>query len=354
MADAQGQSTTGHAPIDPGTGTRGADGPGTVDARPVKVDMGQGSPPVRTRPERPVTAGGTGIVISSVLALLFGGAGAWAYERFLAQPGSESPATVPHSQDRDPELRKDLAGLDDRIKDLADRSSRLADQYKQLQSRVEAIPTSAPAPDLTGIEQKVAQVDRLSQRVEAIGKKVDPMAGKLEQDERRIAELDEKLDDLRKQETAARPGAPRGRDRQVNLTGGDHSTSPADEEHASPGEGEGAERKPSAPDGAGESSDPPLEAALSLFREKKYGEAYAGFRKLLQVQPDDARVWYYAALSYGLATGNWDRMTQSMVDEGVARENAGKPAKAEIDSTLAGLTRETGKDWLDFYRRRSR
>ena len=50
---------------------------------------------------------------------------------------------------------------------------------------------------------------------------------------------------------------------------------------------------------------------------------------------------------------NWDRVTQSMVEEGIAREKAGKPAKPEIDADLAGLTKETGKEWLDFYRQRA-
>ncbi len=68
---------------------------------------------------------------------------------------------------------------------------------------------------------------------------------------------------------------------------------------------------------------------------------------------DDARVWYYAALSYGLGSNDWSRITQSMVEEGLSREKAGKPPKSTIDSALAGLTKETGKDWLDFYRRRA-
>ena len=89
---------------------------------------------------------------------------------------------------------------------------------------------------------------------------------------------------------------------------------------------------------------------MSLFREKRYADAYADFRRLLQSEPDDARLWYFAALSYGLSTGNWDRMTLTMVEEGIAREKAAKPPKPEIDAALAGLTTQTGKDWLDFYR----
>jgi len=351
MADAQGQSATGHAPIDPSPEDRGLDGPGAGDVRSVKVDMGQGPPPVRSQPARPATAGGASIVISSVLALLFGGAGAWAYERFLAQSAPTNPPAAPNANGGD-EPRKDLTTLDNRIKDLSDQYSNLAGQYKQLQSRVETLPRSTPAPDLAPIEQKVAQVDRLSQQVEAIGKRVDPLPQKLEQSERRIAELDQKIGDLRKQETAARARTPSDRDLQVTPTGGDRRSASTDGERPSPGGGD--DSKPAASVARSEAMGPGLESGMTLFHEKKYGEAYATIRKQLQSQPDDARAWYYAALAYGLSTGDWDRMTQTMVEEGVAREKAGKPPKAEIDSALAGLTKDTGKDWLDFYRRRAR
>ena len=167
--------------------------------------------------------------------------------------------------------------------------------------------------------------------MEAIGKKVDPLSQKLEQDERRIAELDEKLDELRKQETAVRARPPRdaGSAGQPDRWGSPVCPRPAGI-RASTGE----ERREPA-------SLHPTRRASRWTRpanpgepvpEKQYGEAYAVFRKLLQSQPDDARLWYYAALSYGLSNGDWGRMTQSMVDEGIAREKAGKPPKSEIDA----------------------
>jgi chaperonin cofactor prefoldin len=301
------------------------------------------------------------MVISAVLALLFGGAGAWAYERFLSRPAAVNPPTASESQGRDSEIRKDLAGLDDRIKELSNRFNNLADQYKPLQSRLESMPKSAPTPDLAPIEQKVALVDRLSQQVDAIAKKVDPLPQKLEQYERRLTEIDAKLEDLRKEEPAARGRTPRSRDRPVSSTGGDRPSASTGGDRPSPSTGgdrpspiAGAESKPSASDDKGQSLDSALASGVSLFREKRYGEAYAVFRGLLQSRPDDARVWYYAALSYGLATGDWGRVAETMAQEGVAREKAGKPPKSEIDAAFAGLTKETGKDWLDFFRRRAR
>ena len=64
-------------------------------------------------------------------------------------------------------------------------------------------------------------------------------------------------------------------------------------------------------------------------------------------------VWYYAALSRGLATRDWKGETERLVTQGIEREKAGKPDKAKIDAAFEDLTPETGKDWLAFYRRRA-
>ena len=351
MADAREQTVTGHAATQPGPEVRGADVTGRGEVRSVEANRGQGPPPVHGHPPRPAARGGASVVLSAALALLFGGAGAWAYERFVPRPSAVGSTAAPKSQDQAPADSQEVAGLKDRIKDLSDQCNNLSDQYRQLQSRVEAIPKSAPAPDLGSIEQKVAQVDRLSREMEAIGRKVDPLSQKLEEYDHRLGQLDDKLEDLRKQEATARVRTPRDRDRQVALAGTDRTPPPGGFDRTPPGEA--GESKPAPPEEKGESVEPALGSGEGQFREGKYSDAYATFRKLLQSQPDDARVWYYAAISYGLATQDWGPTTESMAVEGVAREKAGKPAKPEIDSAFSGLTRETGKDWLTFYRRRA-
>lgn len=365
MADTREPGPTGQAPIDPGLGANASHAPGVGEVRPVKVDMGLGPPPVRSHPEpSPARGVGASILLSAVLSLLCGGAGAWAYERFLAHPAASNPTAGQPARGQDPEVRKELAALEDRIKDLSDRNGNLADQYKQLQARVESLPASAPTSDLGPIEQKVAQVDQLSQRVEAIGNQVAPLPRRLEQYDRRLADLDQKLDELRRQDTAMRFRSPGGQDRQVTLTRADRSSPSTEADRPAASESnESGGSSTSSPTSSSTSSSPSeapaastdasLGEGVNLFREGRYSDAYASFRKLLQSQPDDARLWYYAALSYGLATGDWDRMTQAMAEEGVAREKAGKPARPEIDSAFNGLTKQTGKDWLAFYRRRA-
>ncbi len=96
-----------------------------------------------------------------------------------------------------------------------------------------------------------------------------------------------------------------------------------------------------------------LRAGVELFHEKSYDQASEVCAGLIKTQPDDARVWYYAVLSRGLATRDWKGETEWLVTQGVAREKAGKPDKPRIDAAFADLTPETGHDWLAFYRRRA-
>jgi TolA-binding protein len=299
-----------------------------------------------------------------LLALLFGGAGAWGYERFMPRPTPPKPPETPTTAAEDPEARKGLSALEGRVKDLSDRCNDMAAAYNRIQNRAAETSRSAPPPDLGPIEQKVAQVDRLSQQVEALGKTVAPLSEQLEQYRRRLADLSEELDTLRMQGTVARGRMPAGRDRQLGLAGGADRPAPAAgvADRPAPAAGRDAPARADAVDRPaaapaetekGELAGPTLQTAEEQFRAKRYGEAYASFRKLLQGEPDDARLWYYAALAYGLNNRDWGRTTQAMAEEGVAREKAGKPPRPEIDAAFSGLTNETGKDWLGFYRQRA-
>jgi tetratricopeptide (TPR) repeat protein len=319
MADAREPNKAGHPPTEPVFQDRGQDGPGITDPRSVKADVGQGPPPVRKQPARSGSAMWAAIVTSALLSLIFGAAGAWAYERYLAQLIAERFPAASTTQGRDSETPKNLAHMDDRIKNLTD-------QYKQLQARLDAVPKPTPVPDLAPIEAKIAQVGQLSQQIEAIGKKLDPLPAQLVESKKKVTELDAKLDALRNELSAA------------------HSRAPAD--RSRDGSAVSSEKVESSIDRA-------LEPGVSQFRSARYREAYDVFQKLEQSHPDDARVWYYAALSYGLSSNDWGKTTHSMVEQGVSREKSGQPQKSVIDSAFTGLTKETGKDWLDFYRRRA-
>ncbi|AMV35846.1 hypothetical protein [Planctomyces sp. SH-PL62] len=43
-----------------------------------------------------------------------------------------------------------------------------------------------------------------------------------------------------------------------------------------------------------------------------------------------------------------------MARRGAEREKAGTPARPRIDAALEGLTKETGKDWIAYFRAQGR
>ena len=100
-------------------------------------------------------------------------------------------------------------------------------------------------------------------------------------------------------------------------------------------------------------SEPDLAPGLEAFSKGRYAEAASMFRALTRSDPDDARSWYYAALANGLATGQWRGETETLVNKGVERERAGTPSASEIDALFTGLAKESGGDWLTFYRRQA-
>ncbi len=104
---------------------------------------------------------------------------------------------------------------------------------------------------------------------------------------------------------------------------------------------------------AGQEFETTLDRAIADFHEGRYREARQLFDDLRSSHPDDARVWYYSALTTGLTSGAWDTTAERYAREGMDRERAGQPGKAKIDAALAGLTTDTGKDWIEAFRRRA-
>ena len=119
MADTGDQGIPGRGPIDQGPEFRGQDSSGPGHARPTKVEMGQGPPPVRGPAPRSGAASGATIVMSVLLASVCGGAVAWAYERYLKPLTAEKPPANSASQGPESETQKHLARLEDRINGLS-------------------------------------------------------------------------------------------------------------------------------------------------------------------------------------------------------------------------------------------
>jgi TolA-binding protein len=277
-----------------------------------------------------VGGSGLGTVLTSVvLSLLFGGAGAWAYQNYVA-PRLEQKrpeAGQPTAQ----EAAADQAKLLSRVDDLTGR-------LDQLSSRVDAFPKPGPAPDLEPLKAKVAKVDDLTKRVQGVEEKLVDLPGRIDQEGNqittltaRLEEVNHKVDGLGKEPGAASPGSGGTREAMKPVT-------------------DTVDRlaKSAVTTAAGT-----LGPGVELFKQKKYKDANDFFSTLGKVDQDDARVWYYAALSRGFATGDWKGETEWLANRGVEREKAGTPSKAEIDTTFDDLTPATGKDWLVFFRNRA-
>jgi hypothetical protein len=106
------------------------------------------------------------------------------------------------------------------------------------------------------------------------------------------------------------------------------------------------------PTPVGEEPDAALAQGVVLFREGRYPEAQNIFRKLQLTRPADARVWYYSALTHGLTTGDWGDKARELAERGFEQEQSGHPTRATIDSSMIGLSREMGRDWLNAIRSR--
>lgn len=314
-----------------------------LDLRPSSVkgerssNFGHGASSERAPSGRTATPGVSfsTVLLSAVLALLLGGVGAWAYQKYVA--------TRLTGQEAEP-ARDSAQQAKQSVADFSARVDGLAEKLDQLQSRVEAIPKPSPPPDIEPLRSKLSSVDVLSKKVDALSERLDFLPKKIDKDSKEIADLTAKIEEAQKTMAGLRNELTARRDSTANSR-----NEPAARVAMKPA-GTGATA-------SGHEDEVTMESLLTpgidQFERRQYKEAFESFNNLAQIKPEDARVWYYAALARGFATGDWKGETERLVMRGVEREKAGTPPKPEIDATFKGLTHETGKDWLDFYRRRA-
>jgi len=295
----------------------------------------------RAHPDAPSKAGIGTIVTFCVLAFLMGGAGAWTYVNYL-----DPMLAKQRVQKSQPDVQKSESNSTaSKSSDSAARLNDLSGKLDELQSRVDRLPKAISAQDLAPLKEKLAMVRVLSRKVDSLGLRVNSLPGKVDQDSRKITTLTADLEGMRNEVASLRNN--------IHTSASAEKPSTKGEKPSDRGE---KPRTPSPSEPLREISPPVsslLQAGVELFQKKNYDEASEFFASLSKTQPDDARVWYYAALSRGLATRDWKGETERLVTQGVDREKAGKPDKSQIDAAFAGLTPETGKDWLAFYRRRA-
>jgi TolA-binding protein len=257
-------------------------------------------------PAFPVVVGG-GLIVALVLACTTDPqpvpAASTASSTSAAAPAAATPAAEPAADTA--ALKTELAALSDRV--------------KELQGHIDGLPKPAPAADLAPLQAKVDELAKSSEATAGLGKQLSAL-------DERVAAIDKSIGGLREDIDALKPEAKK----------------PAE---PAPATAAPEAAKPAAALATAETLDP----TVSLFKSAKYKEANDAFRKLTDSFPKDARVWYFAAVSNGLATNQWnDGETVRLVKKGAELEKADSPDSATIDSSLQILTKASGKDWLDY------
>lgn len=294
------------------------------------VGPGPGAPPVL------LMAGG------SILALVFGMIGAClSLNLFENSSQAASPATRPPTSavPPRPERESEVKGLKGQIDALAQRVEGLKD-------RLDALPKAEPTSGLAMLQVQVADLTKAARDAAPLLGQIDKVNQQLGQLSQDILALHNEVRDLQLRINKGEP-AP------VSLPAVGPAKPAAESAHAA-GSGPIVVDLPKADTAFDPDDETQWKRAISLFKTAKFKDALEAFNRLELSRPEDARVWYYAALSRGFATNQWTDGTEALAQKGVEREQAGTPAATEIDQAFRSLTTATGKEWLAAYRARAK
>jgi hypothetical protein len=218
----------------------------------------------------------------------------------------------------------------DDIETLKGQIANLAQRFDGLTERVDRMtrPKDETPPVLRTMQIKMADLARAMDNVAALPAKVRECETHLET-------LQEEIKSLRLQIESQRNGQGR---REAAST-----------ELALPRQ-TGASAPPS---GVRNDEGPQMELGISLLQRGQYASACEVFDRLREAQPRDARVWYFAGLAAGLASGKWEGEAKQFVDKGIDLERKGSPATAQVDAALATRVPIEGVPWLNSLRRQA-
>jgi hypothetical protein len=245
-----------------------------------------------------------------------------------------TPESRPAGPDRLAELTAYVAALDDRLARLDARKPESPAGLDELRAQFERLISTAG--ELAPLPGAVRQID---DRVKGFSSSLQSMGDEL-------SALRTKTEKLEKQASTPPP---------VVTTVSASATAPAATSAPAPHEVDHAVTV-----AAAESAAPPsdsvwaqLQPGIKLFKQSRFKDALGVFNRLELSYPDDARVWYYAALCLGFCTDQWNGGTQRLVEKGIERERAGTPVSSTIDAAFSDLPANLGRDWIVEYRRRA-
>jgi len=240
---------------------------------------------------------------------------------------TSAPAATPSTPDAVPASPAPTDATAGEVKDLKTQVEGLTGRLKALQGKVDELPKPEPAPDLKPVHGKVeelaksvASVTPLSEKVDKLDERIGGVEGSVKSVKDELSGLTDEVKKLT--EAAAKPAAA--------------APAPA---AASTGDAD-----------AGKA----LAEGADLFKSAKYKEADAVFSKLEAGGAKDARVYYYAALTHGMTTGDWQGETvKKTAARGAELEKAGSPKAGEVDAAFSDLPVNI-KAWLTFFRKPAR
>ncbi|HEU5116825.1 MAG TPA: hypothetical protein VFT74_09140 [Isosphaeraceae bacterium] len=302
------------------------------------------------------TTGWGALIGALVVGLLLGIGGAWAYGHFFGSDqdqdrndsGSSASKQKPSSGKSDSSSNgtsssgaSDIAGFGspDEARDLHTKLEEVSERIDRLKMRIDRLKPgdSTPPAGLSTLQIRVRELSREVDDVAYLPERIRRMENELKDLKQKIRLQDEGEDsgDVMRPPTLREtppPASPTTRHADQTTTG------PRPDE-------------PVVIDLAQTSSA--LEQGLRLFEQGRPVVALDIFHSLQVKEPDDARVWYLAALAAGDATEDWNGEARHLVDRGLALERADSPSTARIDRTLERLRERDvrGMDWLDAYRR---
>jgi TolA-binding protein len=273
------------------------------------------------------------VIAGNILFFLGGGLAGWAAAR-KGPARTETPATAATNSPVSEVVRaidakaskSAVDALTSRIGavqlELGTLARELARLEDCLNARTNAPPAPPAPPDLAPLRTRIDDLVKESRRL-------SPLPATFESLRQRADALEKGLNALRTEVTAA----PKRIDASLNALK-DAMASRSASDQVSP-------------------ADIARDLGAVLFREGKYPAAREVFLTLVQNYPNDARLWYFAALANGLTTGDWTGESERMMRQGLACEHRGSPKRPDIEAQFSTLTSEQGKNWLQEWRKRA-
>lgn len=236
----------------------------------------------------------------------------------------------------------DIAGFGspDEARNLHSKIEELAERIDRLRMRVDHMNPSdnAPPPGLSTLQIRVGELSR----------EVDDVAYLPE----RVRRMENQLDDLKQQIRGSKNAdslLSGSNDQNSRILDQPRSPTPA-VNTSTPLQGPQPD-EPAVIDLNNTSSS--LDQGIRLLQQARAVEALDVLRSLENQDPNDARVWYLAALASGDATDDWDGEARRQVLRGLALERRNLSSSALVDRTLDRLEGHNvrGLDWLKTYRK---